>query len=72
MIEQEQSPAAIREAWIQARVEEFAADPRMRDRAIATLLYDFLTTANAIQSMAATVKEQGLGGLMKMMMSNGR
>jgi hypothetical protein len=62
---EQQDAVATREAWIQARMAEFKADPAMRDRAIASILYDSLTLAQGIQEMTATVKREGLGGLFK-------
>ena len=56
---------AIREAWIEARVSEFANDPGMRDRALASILYDSLLLGQTVGEMMQIVRGQGLGGLIK-------
>lgn len=57
--------AAQRNAWIEARVAEFEADPAMRDRAIATILCDFMLMSESFQTLAGAVQKEGLGGLIK-------
>lgn len=57
--------AAQREEWIQARMSEFAHDPAMRDRAIATILCDFMLMSESFQTLAGAVQKEGLGGLIK-------
>jgi hypothetical protein len=57
--------AAQRNEWIEARVSEFANDPAMRDRAIATILCDFMLMSESFQTLAGAVQKEGLGGLMK-------
>jgi hypothetical protein len=58
--------AAQREEWIQARMSEFAQDPTMRDRAIATILCDFMLMSESFQTLAGAVQSEGLGGLLKL------
>lgn len=58
--------AAIqKEAWINARCEEFAANPVNRDRAIATILYDSMMLMQSVGEMMQIVQREGLGGLIK-------
>ncbi len=57
--------AAQREEWITARMSEFAVDPAMRDRAIATILCDFMLMSESFQTLAGAVQKEGLGGLIK-------
>lgn len=57
--------AAQREEWIQARMSEFAQDPAMRDRAIATILCDFMLMAQSFGTLASAVQAEGIGGLLK-------
>jgi hypothetical protein len=57
--------AAQREEWIQARMSEFAQNPAMRDRAIATILCDFMLMSESFQTLAGAVQKEGLGGLIK-------
>lgn len=66
------NPQAVREAWIEARVAEFAVDPALRDRALASILYDSLMLAQAVGELSGIVRTQGIGGLIKAVMSNGR
>lgn len=60
-----QDPQAVRDAWITARILEFESDPRQRDRAIASILFDSLTLAESVGQMTALVQKEGLGGLMR-------
>lgn len=66
--QQAADPAAVREDWIEARVAEFADDPAVRDRAIATILYDSLMLGEQFRTIAETVKKEGLGGMIKGLM----
>lgn len=61
-----QDVAAQRNEWIEARVAEFANDPTMRDRAIATILCDFMLMSESFQTLAGAVQSEGLGGLIKL------
>lgn len=59
----------VREAWIAQRVAEFEADPRARDRAIAIILWDSLKLNEMMNELASRVREGGVGGLIKGLMS---
>jgi hypothetical protein len=61
----EVAAAAQRKEWIEARMSEFAADPAMRDRALATILCDFMLMSESFQTLAGAVQKEGLGGLLK-------
>lgn len=68
-------PVALRQAWIEARVAEFKADPDTRDRAIATVLYESMMLNQHLGEMMGVVQREGLGGLFKAFtgaMMNGR
>ena len=67
-----ENPQAVREQWIQERMAEFAADPAMRDRALAMLLHDSLRFYETIEQMSAKVRNEGMGGLIKAVMTGGR
>lgn len=62
------NPTDIREAWISDRMEEFANDPRQRDRALASILYDSLMLSQNLGEMVGKVREVGIGGIMKEML----
>jgi hypothetical protein len=51
---------------------EFEADPKARDRAIATVLYESMMLGQTFGEIATTVKQGGIGGLLKAVMSNGK
>ena len=56
-------------------MSQFAADPAMRDRAIASILYDSLMLSEAVGEMVGAVRKEGLGGLLRAAMGavkNGR
>lgn len=65
----QQDPVALKDAWVAARVEEFKADPDARDKAIAIILYDSLSLNQMMNELAGKVREGGIGGLIKGLMS---
>lgn len=75
MIDQQTDPQVIRERWITDRIAEFQADPAARDRAIATICYDFEQVTHYVGEMVTMIRTEGLGGLLKAAMGamrNGR
>lgn len=59
----------LREEWIRQRMAEFEADPAQRDRAIAIILWDSLKLNEMMNELASKVREGGVGGLIKGLMS---
>lgn len=56
--------AQARTQWIEDRINEFEADSRARDRAIATVLYEIMMAGETLRKMSALVDEGGLGGIL--------
>ena len=56
---------AVRKAWIDQQVADFATDPSLRERAIASILYDSLMLAQTVAEMMQIVRGEGVGGLLK-------